>query len=137
VCRLLRLLLACISILAICGPLAACGSGQAGGSSFTQTFSSGESDFVCNFPSFNLPTDNPNPLAASPEQALNEFLASGSIHGAGGPITTASQAGYPTGGWRETNSTAQDATFMSGSSQIDVAQIKPSSWVVVSGKKNC
>ena len=129
-----------------CGLLTACGSSTTSGSVSVASgvASSMEPGGVtaatgsCGiFPEFSLSTDYPNPRGATPQLGISAFLASGSA----APGVSAATAGYPRTGWRpvklDTNRATFQASYQSGTAELDVTQVHAGSWVVTGGRKNC
>jgi len=129
-----------------CGLLTACGTSTTSGSisvastavSSIQQGGVAAATGSCGIlPEFSLSTDYPNPRAATPPLAISAFLADGSA----APGVSAATAGYPTTGWRQvkldTNQVTFEASYESGTAELDVTRIHAGSWVVTGGRKNC
>jgi len=125
------------------GVIAGCDSSQsgsgtisAGGGNTTSITAVGGST-ACFLPQFALPIDNPNPGGSSARNALDAFLAHGSVVGAAPPIESPAKAGYPTTGWTEIKAGSNAATFQSGGAQLGFTRVTNGDWVITSGRKNC
>jgi hypothetical protein len=86
---------------------------------------------------FTLPTDNPNPTGTTPRQALDLFLAHGSVHGSAPPKLTPAQAGFPRSGWRLVEIRAGKATFTSQGDELDFTRNGNGTWIITGGSRNC
>ena len=123
-----------------CQLMAGCGLSQSGGGSSGSGDSrtpSGSAASCAGLVEFNLPEDNPNPHGATPRQALNAFLARGSVHGSTPPSLSPARAGYPTSGWRLVEIRSGTAVFASGGDKLEFTRAGNGSWVITGGSKNC
>lgn len=126
--------------VAACQLIAACGLAQTaqsgGGSSGGRTPTGGAASCE-GLVEFNLPTDNPNPHGATPRQALNAFLARGSVHGSVPPRLSPVKAGYPPSGWRLVKISSDTADFVSGGDKLDFTRDGAGSWIITGGSRSC
>jgi hypothetical protein len=125
-----------MAAIASCFLLGACGSSGSGSDSMSVTLTPRATVGGCRFPGFDLPNDNPNPHADTPRQALDAFLAHGSVFGAVPPSRSPADVGYPTTAWQQTVATTTSTTFQSNGSEIDVTKVH-NEWVVTHGHKAC
>lgn len=124
--------------LVACQLVAGCGSSGSGGSGSGGSRAPSGSAVSCEgIVEFDLPEDNPNPHGATPRQALNAFLARGSVHGSVPPSLGPVKAGYPASGWRQVKASSDKAVFTSGSDELDFTRNGNGSWVITGGRKSC
>jgi hypothetical protein len=136
-CR--RIVFAAVAVF-VCQLIAGCGLSQSGGGSSGSgggRTPSGSASSCRGIVEFDLPQDNPNPHGATPRQALNAFLARGSVHGSAPPSLSPAKAGYPTSGWRLVKISSDTAVFASGGDKLDFMRVDNSSWVITGGSKSC
>jgi hypothetical protein len=124
--------------LIACSLIAGCGvTAQSGSASFGSRTTSRSSASCDGLVGFSLPTDNPNPHGTTPRQALNVFLAHGSVHGSAPPSLSPTMAGFPASGWRLVKISSDAATFESRGDKLDFTRDGNGSWVITGGSKSC
>jgi hypothetical protein len=112
------------------GLLAGCTSGRS-----TSAAGSG-----CQAAAFTLPSEilkdaQGRPLGGStPELAVQNFLAHGSVHGSIPPLTSPSSVGIPANGWATTKSDGEGVTFSSGNNTLHASELSGHVWVIDSGQ---
>jgi hypothetical protein len=121
--------------LVACQLIAGCGSSGSGGQIGQPP--AGSTASCQGLVEFDLPVDNPNPHGATPRQALNAFLARGTVNGSAPPILSPVKAGYPASGWRQVKASSGKAVFASGGDELDFTRDGDGSWVITSGTRNC
>lgn len=126
-------LVAC-QLMAGCGSTAQSGESSGVGGSLPP---SGNAASCGRIAEFDLPENNPNPHGATPRQALNAFLAHGSVQGAVPPSLSPVKAGYPATGWRQVKISSDKAVFASGRDELDFTRDSNGSWVITEGRKSC